>query len=220
MWNEFWSKDEEREWWEQPANEVLELIESLSAEKMPDVLDLGCGPGRHAIALAKSGFNVTATDSSEEAINHLNKWADSLSLSIKSVLCDFLDDQLRNMKFHFVLSYNVIYHGYRKTFEKAIQLIHSILREEGLFFFTCPSREDGKYGFGEEIATHTFSSEKSMTPGDIHYFADESDLKELLSDFKILSMKKDEGYWDNRGEKQFYSNWQILVQKQSKNNTI
>jgi hypothetical protein len=88
-----------------------------------------------------------------------------------------------------------------------------LLRTNGLFYFTCPSRDDGKYGFGREVAPHTFLCEKSVTPGDIHYFADEADLKELLSGFVQVDRAKREGYWDNRGKRQFYSNWHVLVRK-------
>lgn len=93
--------------------------------------------------------------------------------------------------------------------------MHSLLKRGGLFYFTCPRREDGKYGLGEQVAPHTFLCEKSVTPGDIHYFADEADLDELLSGFCQLSRKTTEGYWNNKGEEQFYSSWHILAEKVS-----
>jgi hypothetical protein len=64
-----------------------------------------------------------------------------------------------------------------------------------------------------EVAPHTFLCEKSVTPGDIHYFADGADLNDLLSGFSQIDRKKIEGYWDNRGTRQFYSNWSILARK-------
>jgi len=213
VWEAFWGNEEHHEWWKRPAPEVLEFIKSQSPEQRPDVLDLGCGIGRHAIAFAKAGFCVTATDASENAIAHLNESAKELNLPIRTKACYFLDDIFPTASFDIVLSYNVIYHGYREQFAQAIERVRALLSLEGLFFFTCPTRQDGKYGYGEQVAPHTFLCTKSITPGDIHYFADEADLDELLAGFRQLSRKKNEHYWDNKGVQQFHSYWQILVEK-------
>jgi tellurite methyltransferase len=134
-------------------------------------------------------------------------------LQINVLHGDVQDPRLPKEYFDIILSYNVIYHAYREKFEAAIQYVFKLLKPDGLFFFTCPSREDGKYGFGEEIAPHTYLSTKSILPGDMHYFSDDSDLDELLRGFIVLSREKDEGFFVNRGEKQFFSNWQVLAQK-------
>jgi SAM-dependent methyltransferase len=152
-------------------------------------------------------------DASENAISHLTGWAQDLSLEIRCLVCDVLSNILPENGFDIVLAYNVIYHGYRHEFAAAVDHVRRILKTDGLFYFTCPSRNDGKYGYGEEVAPHTFLCEKSVTPGDIHYFADEADLDELLSGFRELDRDRMEGHWDNRGTRQFYSNWHVLAQK-------
>lgn len=82
IWEEYWRGDQDHSWWNCPAPEVLDFIASQSPEERPDVLDLGCGLGRHAIAFAQAGFSVTAADASENAISHLARWAKDLSLRI------------------------------------------------------------------------------------------------------------------------------------------
>ncbi len=47
------------------AQEVAFLTEVLALEPGMTVLDVGCGPGRHAVALAKAGIAVIAVDISE-----------------------------------------------------------------------------------------------------------------------------------------------------------
>jgi len=47
------------------AQEVSFLTEVLSLEPGMTVLDVGCGPGRHAVALAEAGISVIAVDISE-----------------------------------------------------------------------------------------------------------------------------------------------------------
>jgi tellurite methyltransferase len=212
MWENYWNDQGNLDWWKKPAPEVLDLIRSLSPSERPKMLDLGCGPGRHAIAFALAHFSVTAMDASPAAIRHLSEWAHSLRLSIKTQVCEMLSDSLPSETFDVVLSYNVIYHGSRERFAQAIQQVRKLLKRNGIFFFTCPSRQDGKYGFGERVAPHTYRCIKSITPGDTHYFADEEDLAELLAGFRTLACWKSEGYWENLGEQQFYSNWHVRAE--------
>lgn len=44
------------------ANEEIRSVLDLAGLESGDVLDLACGPGRHATALAKRGFRVTGVD--------------------------------------------------------------------------------------------------------------------------------------------------------------
>jgi SAM-dependent methyltransferase len=212
-WQAYWADEKNHEWWEKPAPAVVELIESLSPHERAEVLDLGCGIGRHAIAFAAAGFRVTASDASREAVVHLEGWARKLDLAIRIRVCDAKSTGFPASSFDIVISHNVIYHGYRGQFAGAIAHVRDLLKPGGLFFFTCPSQEDGKYGYGEELTPHTFACEKSIVPGDIHYFSNEDDLAELLDGFTVLSKKKDEHHWDNKGESQFSSYWHILAQK-------
>jgi 2-polyprenyl-3-methyl-5-hydroxy-6-metoxy-1,4-benzoquinol methylase len=213
VWETYWSNQDNHEWWKKPAPEVLDFIRSISPIEKPKVLDLGCGLGRHAIAFALAQFSVTATDASATAIQHVIDWARDLHLSIETRVGDVIDDSLSNETFDVVLSYNVIYHGSREQFARAIQRVHKLLKQNGIFFFTCPSRQDGKYGFGELVALHTYRCTKSVMPGDIHYFADEEGLDELLDGFRTTARWKSEGYWNNNGEQEFYSNWHIRAEK-------
>ena len=139
-WESFWANAINHDWWKRPAPEVTDFITSQSPIQRPKVLDLGCGLGRHAIAIAQEGFTVTATDPSKTAIDHLKQWARSLDLSIEAKIGDTLDNSLPSDSFDIVLSYNVIYHGHREQFAMAIEHVRKLLKSGGLFLFTCPTR--------------------------------------------------------------------------------
>lgn len=52
------------------SQEVQQLLELLAGEP-ESVLDLGCGPGRHALPLADAGLRVTAVDTSPSLLEQL-----------------------------------------------------------------------------------------------------------------------------------------------------
>jgi SAM-dependent methyltransferase len=51
------------------AHEVKFLLDVLGLERGQRVLDVGCGPGRHAVALAEAGLTVTGVDVSRKFLD-------------------------------------------------------------------------------------------------------------------------------------------------------
>ena len=212
-WQKYWGDEANLDRWKRPQAEVLAFIETLDPAEKPAVLDLGCGIGRHAIAFAEAGFDVTATDASEKAIERLCEWCKARELKVKSRVCDVFECGFDAESFDVVLAWNVIYHNYRERFTAAIDHVRRLLEPGGLFLFTCPARDDGKYGYGEEIAPHTFRTTKSINPGEIHYFCDEADLDEMLARFEIVSRDKQEHWWEREGQRQFHSYWVVIARR-------
>ena len=65
--------------------EITDLIELAGIEPGP-VLDLGCGPGRHTLPLARAGYPVTAVDTSRLLLDQLK--ADRGELPIEIIEAD------------------------------------------------------------------------------------------------------------------------------------
>lgn len=59
-----------RFWGETPAQAVMLAIEAYAAVETKCALDLGCGDGKNAAALAQAGFRVVAIDASEIAVHN------------------------------------------------------------------------------------------------------------------------------------------------------
>jgi ubiquinone/menaquinone biosynthesis C-methylase UbiE len=64
-----------------PSKTFLTFSEILGYDRMSPVLDLGCGPGRNAVYLARKGCMVHAVDSSEVALRRARIAADEAGVS-------------------------------------------------------------------------------------------------------------------------------------------
>ena len=212
-WDSHWGEESQKQYWQEPDDEIIRLSNSLDRREVRDVLDLGCGIGRHAVLFAESGFNVTAVDDSQKALDILREKAAEKQVTITCIEDSYTEEKFLEKSFDLVIAYNVLYHGYREDFGKSVQLVYRYLRPGGLFFFTCPTRQDDKYGDGDKVAENTYRSMNSVHPGDIHYFADEDDIAYILRDFSGYTVDREEHYWDNRGVRQFSSSWHILAKK-------
>ena len=207
-WEKLWNTEKNNEYWKIPDSDFITFIEELPQREL-DVLDYGCGIGRHSIYLAKQGYEVTAIDISNNAIQYLLEWSNKEKVNISTYIGDLYLKELSNKKYDLIVSINVLYHGRRNTIKIIICEIHERLKKNGLFYLTFLTRNDDKYGVGIEIEPHTYHCDTSIHEGDIHYFADESDLKDLFKSFEILSIKKVEYKWTYKGKNRFSSFWKM-----------
>lgn len=101
-------------------------------------LDLGTGPGTQAIQLAKQGFDVTATDLSENAISK----AKNLSNEVNFVKDDFMNSKLQDNEFNFIFDrgcFHVFDIPQRATY---VEQIKRILNKNGILFLKCMSIDE------------------------------------------------------------------------------
>jgi len=101
-------------------------------------LDLGTGPGTQAIQLAKQGFDVTATDLSENAISK----AKNLSNEVNFVKDDLLNSKLQDNEFNFIFDrgcFHVFDIPKRTTY---VEQIKRILNKNGILFLKCMSIDE------------------------------------------------------------------------------
>ena len=68
--------------------EVAFLVGALGLDPGMRVLDVGCGPGRHSLALARRGFAVTGVDLSPEFVELARSAAAAEDLDASFTVCD------------------------------------------------------------------------------------------------------------------------------------
>lgn len=82
-WNERYARGEH------PMQPPLALIERVAREYQPGfALDIACGLGRHALCLARHGWQVEAVDASDVAIRSLARIARAEELPIETEVQD------------------------------------------------------------------------------------------------------------------------------------
>lgn len=70
------------------ARQQIPALLEMAANEPSRVLDLGCGPGRHALPLADAGLGVTAVDTSPGLIAELQCRAAQQDLALETVQAD------------------------------------------------------------------------------------------------------------------------------------
>lgn len=208
-WNAEWQKADDTSPWARAEPWVADHAATL--KRSTDVLDLGAGIGRHALAFARAGHRVTALDASEAAIAATASAAFAQGLTVETVQAPMTDLPFATASFDHVLAWNVIYHGDEAIVRRTLSEIARVTRPGGTFMATMLSArrlpvEQAKAP-GREISRNTWVFEG---PGDKvhpHYFCTAGELTGLLWGFELLTL------YDRPHEKPGSWHWHLLAER-------
>jgi SAM-dependent methyltransferase len=124
------------------ADEQVEKILRLTGVGGGTVLDLCCGPGRHAVALAKRGFAVTAVDRTAFLLDHARARAMHANLSVELVLEDMRRFS-RPASFDLIINFFTSFGYFDDQADdlQVLELVRENLRPNGVFVLEMVSKE-------------------------------------------------------------------------------
>lgn len=166
-----------------------------------DVMDLGCGTGRHSIHLAQQGFKVYATDISETGIGITKSKAKKLNLTnIEFKQHDMRDIPFDNNLLDGILCVWTTGHGTLEDSRKNANEIYRILKPNGVVVIDYVSIDDKNYGKGKEIEKDTFINNVEGEENIPHHYSTIEELNDLYSNFLKVNITPIEYYFmDNHG---------------------
>jgi SAM-dependent methyltransferase len=116
--------------------DFMESIISVSQQTSPDLLDIACGTGRHAIEMARRGYGVAGIDISEDMLSTARAYSHEAGVEISFHQCD-----MRKLDFHhdFDFAYS-LFNSMGLLLENKDVLefldgVYDALRSGGLFVF-------------------------------------------------------------------------------------
>ncbi|MDH5754631.1 MAG: class I SAM-dependent methyltransferase [Candidatus Bathyarchaeota archaeon] len=181
---------------------VVEALPTFKRCNVKNVLDLGCGAGRHCVYLAKNNFDVVGVDISMTALKMANEWRKKEKLkNITLIRATMTNLPFSDSCFDAVISVSVIHHAIKKDIVKTINEIYRALKRNGVFLTNLVSVKDPRYGTGQKVENNTFRileafEEKRFE--ELHHFFTKREISKLLAPFakaKVELLKDRPNYW-------------------------
>lgn len=111
------------------------------------VLDLGTGPGTHAVGLARLGYDVTATDISKTAVESAKTCAKENRLQVTCLVDNVLNSKLPDASFDAVVDRGTFHVLLPKARPLYVTTVHRILRPRAMMYVkTFSDKEPGDWG--------------------------------------------------------------------------
>jgi len=179
-------------WWYRVLHELVAFTISKH-QKTSDLnlLDDGCGRGRHALYFTRHRMNVTACDLSEDGIEIARTLANKADLTIRFDRADFRLLPYNSGSMDCVIAYHIIYHSYGPGTQKALDEIKRVLRPGGEAFVTFLSVEGDSFkdpGY-ERVDAYTIRKTKGFETGIPHHYVDRERVLQLLQSWDIITLR-------------------------------
>ena len=135
-------------------NDLEEHLRTMNITK-GRFLDLGTGPATQAIKLFKLGFQVTATDISENAIARGKR----MSKDIDFIVDDILESKLKDDSFDYIFDRGCFHVLQPSSRQRYVNQVSRLLRDRGVLFLkTFSAKEPSRGGVPYRFSIYEIDS--------------------------------------------------------------
>ncbi len=196
-----------------PEPELAKFVASSNVRGK--ALDLGCGDGRHALFMAKNGYEVTGVDISNVAIKKLEGIAKSEKLcsSLKLHHSDARNFEYPAEKFDLVAAVTLFDHVTETDVQPLLVKVTGCLKSGGVIFVKVHTVKDpGKVNGSKKVSELSWAIQ--------HYF-ESNELKNLLSkDFEIIKYSEYDDLDKSHGRPHFHNFAMALARKVDRSKSV
>lgn len=208
-WNQAWKTEEGREEWLTPEPFVVAALSDFQAAGVKRLLDLGFGVGRHALLMARAGFQVVGIEASANGLAYTQEMATLEDLDLELTTGDMTKLPYATGEFDAILTWNVIYHGTMEVIEQTLREITRCLKPEGLLLCSLISSQHFMAGQGIEIEPRTYVNPGGGEKEHPHHYFNRADVDACLAGYTILRIE------DATQKKTNDYHWHILAQRKA-----
>jgi len=174
---------------EEPSYPARKAAEVFRTEGKSKILELGAGQGRDALFFARSGFQVTALDYSENAVEAISQKAEKLRLSRSvTAVCHDIRTPLpfENVSFDACFCHMLYCMALcTSELESLFLEVGRVLKPKGLNIYTVRHTGDAHYGKG----IHRGEDMYEVGGFIVHFFSKEK-VEHLAKGYEIVRMEK------------------------------
>lgn len=189
-WDEFYK--EQGEVMIGPSKDMQWLIQIFQNHNVKKILDIGCGPGRNAIYLAKQGYILTAIDYSKFSLEILQKKAGNLP--IKVMLESVQNLPFEDNSFDAIICRHVLSYINQNNIDKVMKEMHRVTKKNGIVYIKVLSSQHVLSNKTSDTLPEGFSQVHWLIQHNhIPKFFDEDELRKIFHNYKLLKFEHNIG---------------------------
>lgn len=199
-------------WGNDPCPSAISAEGVFKKNKVKNILVPGCGYGRNSVFFAKHGYYVNAYDLSEKGISIAKNIASKKRLTnVIHYVNDIYGLINQEIEYDAIYLSNVIHLFKQKERIEIFNILTSILKQQGIFVFTCISTMDEKnYGHGIKIEENTFEQNGKI----LHFFDKEEIILLISQQYEPISIKlHTQTEKDPNGQIEDLILWEVIIRK-------
>ena len=158
--------------------------------RVREVLDIGCGAGRHALFYAREGYRASACDFSAVGVEETKRRAKEAGLEVATKVCEADALAYPDESFDAALVFGTYTYLPLPRFEKAVAELHRVLRPGGKAMVVTRSTEDDRVADAELIGPSTWritraseGAPSTVEIGMVMTFLERPDITRIFSAF-------------------------------------